>query len=194
MLLKSKVLRKNELQFFHDFNNANGGAPVELDYLRQAKVRVFFHPNNPDVCLAGYAINTRPPFRYLSVVDAETRQTLMNEHHWKDTDLAEITLIVKKRHFKWTKAERFIYYAHSIYDAFVTGREVILGGSKNAVLAGTMMQVLSKKLYMGSVNFFGKSEITWLFYEHRLEMVKNLVKSGIHIVLLSLQRSRPNKV
>ena len=190
MYLKSKVLRESDLPAFQEFNSENGGAPVDMDYLRKARIRVFFQAGQPNVCVAGYAVNTAPPFRYLSVMDEELRENLMKKHQWNEKDLVEITLIVKNKQIKWTKAERFIYYAHSIYDAFLTGRSIVLGGSKNNSLAATMMTVLSKLLYKGSVNFFGKTETTWLFYEYRMEMVKNLLKSGIQLMLLNMQRSK----
>lgn len=179
-MFKSKLIStREELNRFIAFNQANQGAPVSMEYLTNAKVRVFFEKERPDRYLAGYAVNACPPFRYLSVMSTEESKMHLDAHQIRESDIVEITMIVKKRSYRWSWLERLVYYSRSVVDAKATGRPIIFGGTVSPKLKQWMMQVLPQIFFSGEANFFGMKKNMWLFYERQDRLLINLFSANM---------------
>ena len=68
MPLTNRILSSpSELESFASMFASHGGKAVDFTYLRLATVRAFFRG---DQLMAGYVLNARAPFRYLSWASA----------------------------------------------------------------------------------------------------------------------------
>lgn len=173
-MVKSKIISGSDLGRFIEFNQRNNGATVSVEYLETARVRIFYDPSDEEHWLAGYAVNTVAPFRYLTVLSDDQRVTLLSEHDIREENMVEITMIVRDKSYRWNNFQRFMYFSRSIIDALATGRGVIFGGTVNPRLRDFMMSVLGKMFFVGSANFFGKQRHMWLFYDKKFNVIANL--------------------
>ena len=185
-MLTSRLLQPHEYDRFIAFNKQNSGASVTEHYIKQAVIRIFVRPNDPDRWVASYAINSNRDFRYLSVLLHEKVADLLRQHNINQGDLVEITLLCRDRHSSWTPAEREYYYRMSILDALRTGKRIILGGTIEKKLLGVQMEVLNHPLYAGPMDLFGKPASGWLYYAPRLEVVWNCLVRAVRAFLRTL--------
>lgn len=175
-MLNSRLLTPSELDRFIAFNQQHEGIQVDKAYLEQATCRIFYHAATPDCWLAGYTINQKPPFRCLLVFDAGQRAALLRQHHLREQQLTEITLLCRDRSYRWQTLEREQYYLTSIWDALRTGCQFILGATANAKLVGDLKLVLNQVLYDGDVMLFGSNRHGWVLYTARWQALGNILK------------------
>jgi len=175
-MLQSRRITADEHERFIAFNQHNSGAEVTPAYLAKAQVRIFVRASNPGQWIAGYVLNTQPPFRCLSVLDDAKRAELLEANHISENELVEITLLSRDRTIRWSSIERYQYYVMSIWDALRTGYPYLLGGTANSRLVGVLMAVLNHILYAGELNFFGQPKKVWLIYGARNQAFRNLAR------------------
>lgn len=188
-MLRSKVLQPGEYARFLEFNKKNNGGHVDMAYIENAIIRVFY--NDPEHWVAAYAINTKGTFRYLSVLTDDLCKKLLQQYGIDKQNLVEITLLSRDERISWAnKYDREYYYTRSILDALATGRRFILGGAVEPKLAGAQMEVLDHLFYEGEMNFFGHAKYGWLYYASSFEIIWNAFRRLIRVVLGG--KSRPN--
>ncbi|MBO0933836.1 hypothetical protein [Fibrella aquatilis] len=172
-MLAKRLLRPAEISRYIAFNQTNSGATAAVDYLTGASIWIFYRPATPDQWVAAYAINTRAPFRCLSLISPEQRTKALSQHGLAENRLVEITLLSRDRSQGWLPGERDYYYRMSIVDALKTGRRHLLGGTTDADLLRFQQQVLSRVLFDGELNVFGQPHHGWLIYASWLGAVGN---------------------
>lgn len=192
-MLRSRRITPNEYDRFIAFNQQNSGAIVNNAYLQGANPRVFYRRKNPDQWLAGYAVNTRSPFRCLCVFDSDQQQSHLNQHHLQEENLAEITLLCRNRSYRWQSFEREQYYLLSLWDAFRTGRAVILGATTLPSLVNDLKNVLDQVLYDGDVTLFGNNRHGWVLFTSRWRIPGNTLRYIGKLMVRALLKKQTGK-
>lgn len=204
-MLTSRLLRADEHDRFIAFTRQNkdmfsrqtngiSAASISVAYLQHADVHIFTRPNAPNRWVAGYAINTQAPFRYLGVLPGTSGSDVLRRHSLALEHLVEITLLIRARDIDWLSGERELYYLQSILDALLTGRRVVLGGSVKEAHRQTQMKILDQPLYDGYLDIAGSPTRGWLYYATRWGVVRNVFRhllSALWAYIKPGQRNRP---
>jgi hypothetical protein len=153
----------------------NNEKPQSLvEYLKRCdKVRVFKDKDHN--WIAGYAINTNRPFRYLEDYDFYETIAILNHNNIESVlDLVEITSIWIKEDMRIVKLEdkqdpderkdklkkilasdknfSNLFFAYSVYDAWQTNKKFVIGGSIEYGVWKRLKLVLKHQLYLGRVS------------------------------------------
>lgn len=171
VLLRSVILRgAAELSVFRTKFESRSGNAVDLDYLSRCRVRGFYDRSSELV--AGYVVNTVPPFRYVSFVPEDRRPELTFLYDNFDR-FAEGTCVWVDP-ARIASAHRVQVYLTVVYDFLRTGRKYFLGGTFHHRLMRQQTVLLDNELYHGASGIPGKSEV-YLFYGTRFKSIWNIV-------------------
>jgi hypothetical protein len=207
--MKSNVITKQEHKLnifkakYESISGRNGesGTNVEIGYLKGCEtVRVFIDQNagpQKDPWVAGYAVNTKKPFRYLSVYDSTTiSHILTNSNVPTQDDICELTVIWygNPNNDKYVLSERnkSWIYIWSLWDAFRTNRYIVIGGSVEPKIWHRFKRVLTNILFLGPVTLKKADEksheklalVVWQYNDTRILI--HLCKALLEMVLLSI--------
>lgn len=177
--IKTKILETmEEFEIFRKTYNEYETVHVEYPYLiTSTLVRVFYKEGEEDKYLAGYIINANGTIRYFDLFDANAKRIILRDKGLKEELMVEIGgLFIKPELSKIDKEARLVVYYHAIEDALATGKEYIIGGSRQFVVWKTFQTVLKKDLYFGYIPFDDALEIGKIVYDTREDLHKNLVE------------------
>ena len=139
------------LSYQHAFRRLSG-MQVSLDYLRQARVTVFYRGEKM-VC--GYVLNITDwnPLRYFSFFSAPMRQSLLTDRGMAESELIELTCLWKIK--KMSPMLSASYFFHMIFDAWRVGtttrKRYLVGGSVLATIRAFQRKLLTTDLYIGFI-------------------------------------------
>lgn len=138
------------------------GMPVDLAYLRRARVRGFFDSGGRMV--GGYAINDTAPFRYLSALPISPEELLGERLSrvreccciWMDPELPQ--------------KHRILVYIRTVGDLSQGGDRLIIGGSRHPGVVAVQRKGLPHMLFEGQAVADGESFQAWVYYGTRRTM------------------------
>lgn len=188
-MLLSKVILKSrlELQGFKSAYTKLSGAEISNEYLEQARVVGFFDEKR--VLQAGYIVNAKAPFRYLSYIP-EGEKSSISGYDYLSHNATEITCIFmhKKNLDSW---QRLQVYANSGLDAQATGKKFLLGGSNVAKIARIQKLAMRHDLWSGSPTYATNDDIHQeVYYAERTAFVLNILAAYPGLLLSEFFRKR----
>lgn len=156
-------------QFSRLYGQKSQGIPANVNFLHHGVTRVFTNPDNPDHWIAGYVINDRPAYRYLTVLEGVDTQALLTQHGINSADIVEIGAIWMDLRALGQKG-RWLVYQYMMGDAYATGKSIVLGGTAHARIRDFQMQVTKYPLFEGDVQLGDKVQHIWEYYARRDEL------------------------
>jgi hypothetical protein len=108
--------------------------------------------------VAGYLFNTSAPFRYETLIPAESRIELQKLGYLLESTSCELTCMWMRKS-RLTKFDRSAVYIHSTVDTFRTKRRYVIAGSVVAALARMQKRTLPRTLYHGLMDKGGRIEV-----------------------------------
>ncbi len=154
-----------KLRAFARYSSKYSGNRVTIDYLKQCKKVIGFTKDlksGDNKYVAGYAINTKRPYRYLDMYNHDVITAILNQSGIKsELDICEITAIwhandlyEKEKDiefFELTEWEKTKFYFYSLRDAFFQWKLVVIGGSVVPSVWKRFKRVLNRPLYLGEI-------------------------------------------
>ena len=188
MLLESRILRTEaELESYVAQYNAMSGTPVLMSEVRSARVRGFYSPQDPSTLLAGYAVSTTAPFRYLTILpkaDADRIVARLGEENicacfafWFDPEMS--------------RTQRLRSYLICALDILRTRRRYILAGTGVPQVRETHMMGLPYLLFDGWADVHGHKARGWAYYGTPFTVLRGAVVFSLRHVLKRGFRRRP---
>lgn len=165
---------KNE--FTRAIEARGGHTDVDLDYLKQCFVFVFFIGPK---AVGGFCINAKEK-RYLKPFSQKQLDELEKEKGIRFADSVEITCIWSNIP-KDKPIPRNFFFAYSLWKAILTGKRFIIGGATNLATLGIYKLVLCRDLFQGQLaDSNGEKFDSYLCFNSRfstiLQALKCLVK------------------
>lgn len=159
----------------------------DMNYLERADLYAVYDDNRK--MIAGYAVNSSPPLRYLDVLDRELADEVIARYGLAESQFCELTYLWIKRH-SMSKSDRALLFSGAIWNAFASGKHYILGGSLARSIAANQMSVIRSPLYTGPARVHGKERQVWLYYVERYAalyhtasgIARGLVTGGIDLI------------
>ncbi len=169
--MKTRILKTEEdlNTFARRFRQR--GNPVSPEYLQQCQVRGFF--TEEGVMFAGYALNLARPLRYEQWIPAENRAVVSMLADRKK--VCELTCIWIYGNKGRSSSERI--YLKAVMDALLSGAQFVLGGTVSPVVFGIQTQTLSRLLYTGHTDYFGKRQACWVYGASRSMLIGSVLSS-----------------
>ena len=167
--MKSKVLTDEQALLYFAQRFKERGNDVQLDYLRQSKVRAFFDAQGN--MFAGYACNQQRPLRYEEWIPGEERTAIPLFGSRKK--LSELTCIWIAG--KQGRISSELIYLRSVIDALASGADFILGGTLSPVVFGIQTQSLPAMVYSGYTGFFGTRKQCWVYGASRWVLIAKVL-------------------
>lgn len=170
MLQVRTLTTETELeQFSRLYQQKSQGIPANVNFLHHGITRVFTPSGHPDQWVAGYVINDRPAYRYLTVLEGINTQALLAEHSINPTDIVEIGAIWMDLRALGQKG-RWLVYQFMMGDAYATEKSIVLGGTAHARIRDFQMQVTKYPLFEGDIRLGDKVQHIWEYYARRDEL------------------------
>jgi hypothetical protein len=135
--------------------SVGGEVQIPEEYLHRASARGFFKGGE---MVAGYLFNKSAPFRYETIIPAESRIELQKLGYLLESTSCELACMWMRRG-KLTKFERNAVYIRSTVDTFRTKRRYVIAGSVVEALARLQKRTLPRTLYHGLLAKGGMVEI-----------------------------------
>lgn len=135
--------------------SVGGEVQISEEYLYRASARGFF---KGDEMVAGYLFNESAPFRYETVIPAESRIELQKLGYLLESTSCELACMWMRKG-KLTMFERNAVYIRSTVDTFRTKRRYVIAGSVVEALARMQKRTLPRTLYHGLLAKGGIIEI-----------------------------------
>ncbi|WP_259015100.1 hypothetical protein [Emticicia fluvialis] len=186
--MKSK-LAENQLDvlfFAQSYDKASGNTTTSLDYLNNAKVRLFY--NAKAEFLGGYAVSTtnwNPSLRYYDFLTADQRENLFKQGY-KEDDCAEITFIFFEKCTGQIKRLQILIRA--LFDAWATKKKYILGGGVVTAFNNRMQRVLNIQLYCSDLPVFGKIKLFKILCTNRKYLFLRIFTAFLSEIRILLTR------
>lgn len=179
MLLSRLLTRPDELsQFATNYQRQAHGISIQPDYLQRAQVRVFYQLFRPTAYVAGFVINDGAPYRYFSAPGDAAKNKVLSTNNIQESDLVEIGAIWFSRYKSMFRAvDRTQFYIQMMYDAWLTNRPVILGGSFIDQLQGQQQLVLPTTVYQNVITIGNFTGTLKLYVGQRSGMWARLVRA-----------------
>jgi len=157
-MLLSHIIEDDEaLACFARRYSAQASASVAQAYLRRARVRAFF--NSSGEMVAGYVLNCRAPFRYLSALPG-TDAALPGTSRVRD--FCEVTCIWIDRSVG--QLDRVALYVVCFADFVRSGKRYAIGGSTHPGVVAVQRQALPHLIYEGDALIDGERVPAWVYY------------------------------
>jgi hypothetical protein len=145
--LTSRILTNDtdKQAFARAYISLGGGVQIPGEYLERASARGFF---KGDELVAGYLFNTSAPFRYETVIPAESRIELRKLGYLLESTSCELTCMWMRKG-RLTKFDRSAVYIRSTVDTFRTEKRYVIAGSVVEALARMQKRTLPRTIYHG---------------------------------------------
>ena len=142
------------------------GMFASLSYLQESSVYVFYRKQKPDEWLAGYVITAEGPSRYLPLIPVGTLLEVVKKFKIERNDLVEIGgLFIKTR--RVTNAERLQVYIQMLWNAYRTGRNIIMTGSFVVKEREKQMKLFPQLIFDEDIDYHGADRNLWIYFGRR---------------------------
>jgi protein-S-isoprenylcysteine O-methyltransferase Ste14 len=170
---------KEEYDAFNRLFQQVGGVGVDYEYLNASRV-VGYYRKTDLTLIAGYVVSACDDLRYFRLLpeDELERHPFVSRHRGNFSEVTCIWMLPGLN-----KLEKFLFYYHSMTDAFFTGKRFILGGTNNPKIQKMQMMSLPTLLYYGTkrgadypvwvyTNWRLPAMLRFLFYSTPLEIIR----------------------
>lgn len=182
-MLKTRILSTSlELRCFRARYRALASVPVDLDYLREGRVRGFFDRRGR--MLGGYVLNAGPRLRYLAALPAGTAlpDGLVPEQ------MCEVTCIWFDR--AMGTAARLSAYGVVLWDLLRHGRRHVVGGSFVPKVARIQRLGLPHGIFEGTARVGGHASWASVYYGTLGTAARGLLRLTARRLASALDRRR----
>jgi hypothetical protein len=149
-----------ELEHFAAEYQRHSGSPIDIGFLRRAKVRAFYAANGK--LLGGYAANQRTPLRYSEMIPAGMLCQSNALRQVFEGKVLEINV-------NWSDREqlrlsgRIMMYGWMLKDIVASGTRYVVAGSFKEGLSRIHRMWLPDVLYAGQSTYRGRPEMLWIY-------------------------------
>lgn len=127
------------------------GVLLPVSYLKNAHTMLLIQDEK---VLGGYVLNTKAPYRYLSIFTDEQKQLLLKTHLIQEHELLEVTcswLMTRVSLSVWIQYY-VVMFVHTIVLAIRLNKRKIIGGSVVPKLQLMQRQVMTKLIYCSFIH------------------------------------------
>lgn len=142
---------------------------LQLSYLQNSHVRVFYKASNPEKWVAGYVQNGNGDLRYFRSLPSGRYCDLLVQIGVSDTDILETGCTFLDR---MSSFERHQVYSMLISEAYLSGKAVLLGGSIVPKIQDYQMLTMPNLLVEEKVIFDGKEVTMKEYYGFRSDFLR----------------------
>lgn len=183
----SKVLKSpDELATYIDhYNRQNRQFQSKVEDIAGKSVRMLYRKGRP---VAGYVINTRPPFRFVETIPVEDRKSLNFFKNFSENECLEITTLWKDK-ANSKLYDRFRLYYMMLFDCTLSRKRILLGGALNLKVAQIQHTTLPHVLHSGQVSIDGTPKRYWIFYgSTRMLLVRAVISTPVVLIVWPITR------